>query len=91
MEGPDGDIRIFDARTDKAEALATVKVHRAPVTNMRLHPQLHAVQKPPRAPMTDVCLATYVDTLKQELRCLIAGPRSKMIELHSKHERASTF
>ena len=61
----DGDIRIFDARTDKAEALATVKVHRAPVTNMRLHPQLHAVLPPPPSPSgSNMC---RIDTTQEHM------------------------
>jgi hypothetical protein len=39
----DGDIRIFDARVGKPVPSAVVKVHRAPVSILRLHPQLNAV------------------------------------------------
>lgn len=39
----DGDIRIFDARVGKPIPTSVVKVHRSPVTMMRLHPQLNAV------------------------------------------------
>ena len=39
----DGDIRIFDARVGKPIPSAVVKVHRAPVSILRLHPQLDAV------------------------------------------------
>lgn len=39
----DGDVRIFDARVDKPSPLSVVKVHRSPVTLLRLHPQLDAV------------------------------------------------
>ena len=36
-------IRIFDSRGDKGTPLTTVSVHSAPVTMMRMHPQLNAV------------------------------------------------
>jgi hypothetical protein len=39
----DGDIRIFDARVGKPIPTSVVKVHRSPVTMLRLHPQLNAV------------------------------------------------
>jgi len=36
-------IRIFDSRGDKGTPLTTVNVHSAPVTMLRMHPQLNAV------------------------------------------------